>query len=44
MITPLPIIKKEERWTLGRTVINPFAIGINRIAKVKIVLSTLPRN
>ena len=35
MITPLPIIRKEERCTLGKTVINPFAIGINRIAKGK---------
>ena len=41
--TPLPIIRKEERCTLGSTVIKPFAIGINRMAKVKIVLSTLPK-
>ncbi len=41
--TPLPIIKKEERCTLGNTVIRPFAIGIKRIAKVKIVLNTLPK-
>ena len=35
--------QKEERWTLGSTVIKPFAIGINRMANVKIVLRTLPK-
>ena len=42
-ITPSPMIKKETNCTLGKNVINPFAIGIKRIASVKMVLNTLPR-